>query len=698
MLKFLSKRKRSRNAFLILFVILLTAGLIGFFSISIIQKTSFFGGVSSADATIAKVVGNRVTVKEYKDELAKFARQLSQGQGQDPANVAQLYGKAALDQLIRSKLIDYEAERLNLEATDEEVQTRLKSLFSPNPWPGYERYRTIVQQQGSTVEQFEDSLRASITEEKLKNYVAAAAQVSEQDVEDDYRQADTNYNVRWVEVGPEKLRDKVKTTDAELQAYYDQHKQDFRINLEERRAKYIFIDQNKAGESIQVSDDELRSSFNPEAGIQQVRVSEIVVNIASTENNKTITDEKAKADAKAKAEEEAKAKADDLVGRARGESGAAEDFAKLARQSSDDAKSKAAGGDIGWVNKKDNRNTDDPLARVFSMKQDEVSPPIRKGDKYYILKVTERKVPAFEESKAQLLKEARTTKGYSKAVAIADEAAKKFRENKNADAVVAEINKQYGEQVASVKETSFFAEGDKVPGIGDAIDFTTDLFQLHEIGDVGERQNITNGFAIPQYIEKKDPHDSSFDEVKSKVEDRVKSEKAKDMAAEQAKRLAASAQNPDALKSAAESMGFKVDERTGAGGTDSIGPLVTEADRAIVHKLNPGEITKEPIKAANSDTYVVVGLMSRKDPDMGEKYKKDKRGIEDRLLQNKRDTLFSTFLATMEKRLKDEGKIIIYDDVFQAASAGAVPGTQRPGLPPMPGRGGRPRRMPPPPR
>ena len=50
-----------------------------------------------------------------------------------------LYGEQILKGLIRKQLIQYEAERQNLTATDAEVQERLKTTF--NPWPGAEQYR-----------------------------------------------------------------------------------------------------------------------------------------------------------------------------------------------------------------------------------------------------------------------------------------------------------------------------------------------------------------------------------------------------------------------------------------------------------------------------------------------------------------------------------------------------------------------------
>ena len=66
---------------------------------------------------------------------------------------------------------------------------------------------------------------------------------------------------------------------------------------------------------------------------------------------------------------------------------------------------------------------------------------------------------------------------------------------------------------------------------------------------------------------------------------------------------------------------LKPDERAGLTGGESIGPLIAEGDRSGVYKLNPNEVTREPIKVSDSDNYVVAGMMSRKDPDMAKPFK-----------------------------------------------------------------------------
>src|SRR4030095_2778668 len=106
------------------------------------------------------------------------------------------------------------------------------------------------------------------------------------------------------------------------------------------------------------------------------------------------------------------------------------------------------------------------------------------------------------------------------------------------------------------------------------------------------------------------------------------------------------------------SQGLKLDERIGLSASDSIGPLVSEHSRTRVSKLNVGEVTKEPIKADNA-FYVVAAVSGRKEADMGEAFQKERKTIEQRLLDEKRNNFFSTYLATTQKQLKDEGKIKI---------------------------------------
>ncbi len=708
MLKFLRGRKRSRNVLLLFFVGVLTLSLVGLFSVVVSGGAAgLFGGAGGNDTTIAKVGDYAVTLKEYKDSLSSFGQQIAQGQGrtagQSMGATYALYGSQVLDGLINQKLVVYEANRLNLGATDAELESRIKQMF--NPWQGPEQYRARLQQAGLTPIQFEESLRTSIAAEHLRSYITAAVQVSAQDIEDSYRRANTKYSVRWVEVTPDSLKDKVQVNDQDLRAYFDSHKDDFRVATEQRRGRYIFIDQAKAGETMQASDDELRQAFDPERNIQQVRVSQIVLNSPKADSKNIRATSNAGANKNAASgqpenkEEEVRKRAQEIADRAKGTEGKpAEDFAKLARETSEDPASKANGGDIGWIKKDDKREGDDPLNNAFSMKPGEVSQPIRKGDKYYILKVDDRRLATFEESKPQLLKSARARKGYTEAQNIAtNEAAPRLKETKDAYVVVAEINAKHGQGVATLKEVPFFSRGEDIPELKEAAEVGDAIFELENPNDVGDYANVSGGFAIPQFIEKRDPHDPTFEEAKAKIEQRYRIDKAKDLAAERARQIA-QAKTPDEMQKLAESLGVKVEERAGISATDSIASLTTEESREPVYKLGNGQVTSSPLKAEGSDNYVVVGIISRTDADMGEAFQKEKKSIEQRLLDEKRNSYYSTYMSQLQKQLKDEGKIKIYQDRIDTAmeAAASQPGVE-PQVPGMPaggaGRSG-PRRVP----
>src|SRR5712692_10771522 len=126
MLKFFSGRKRSRNALLLVFVGVMALSLVGFFSAWSGGAAGLLRGAGGNDTVIAQVGSYEITAKELKDQLTTFGQQIAQGQGKtkqdDLSTLYGLYGQQVLDSLIRQKLILYEADRLSLDATDNEVQ------------------------------------------------------------------------------------------------------------------------------------------------------------------------------------------------------------------------------------------------------------------------------------------------------------------------------------------------------------------------------------------------------------------------------------------------------------------------------------------------------------------------------------------------------------------------------------------------
>jgi parvulin-like peptidyl-prolyl isomerase len=79
------------------------------------------------------------------------------------------------------------------------------------------------------------------------------------------------------------------------------------------------------------------------------------------------------------------------------------DFAQLARENSDDPASAEKGGDLGYF------KPADPLSpaiknAVFSMETGDISEPVKDNARYYVFRVSEKRVRPFEDVKAEVEK------------------------------------------------------------------------------------------------------------------------------------------------------------------------------------------------------------------------------------------------------------------------------------------------------
>jgi peptidyl-prolyl cis-trans isomerase SurA len=139
------------------------------------------------------------------------------------------------------------------------------------------------------------------------------------------------------------------------------------------------------GSRVNISDEEVKSYYDrhlKDGTNTQVRASHIFVAIPDG------------ADAATVREKEAQARK--ILERAKG----GEDFAKLARELSDDAATRAEGGDLGYFGKDMLPKAIEEL--VFSMKPGEIEGPVRADRGFHIIKLVDRKLKdpkPFEEVK-----------------------------------------------------------------------------------------------------------------------------------------------------------------------------------------------------------------------------------------------------------------------------------------------------------
>ena len=663
MLKQLGRLERTRNIVILLFAVLMAVSLVIFYApgrsannIDPTRNTEVVAKVGSASITVADVA----RIRENYAQM--FGSRIS---------LAQLGGnKRFLEGLISKQVIAQEAARLGLSASDGELAERIRKQFSDasGNFVGFERYKESVTARYGDIEKFENDIRDEIAQEKLRAFVSASVNVSDAEVEKEYQRRNTSFDVSYVALSTDKLMTKIQPSDDELRSYYDSHKTDYRYLEPQRKLRYIFIETEKVGSKLPVSDADLKAEYDSldpkfkEAGIE---IQQILLKVA-------------RKDLDAQVEQKAK----DLINKLRGTTGQAtkEAFAEVAKGNSEDPATASRGGLLEKPFKKNETKPNSLYDRAVDMRPGDVSDiPIRYGGNWYILRRGESVPKTFEQAKPDLLVSLRNRKAYGEAFKLAQKAHTRLQETKDPQKVAQELAAQANMTAAQmVRETPFVKPGDDVPEIGANQQFEQSIDALNNPNDVGEATGIKNGFAVPMLVEKKEPRIPDFDEVKTKIGDEIKKQRAKEQLEQKAKDLAASLTGADGIKAAGEKEGYDA----GAEESFKLGSSLGKAGSSpalddLIYGLKAGEFSKTPIKV--EDKWVIVGVTKINYADMtGLAAQSDT--LKQSMLSERQDQVFDDYVAGVQQRMKQDGRIKIYNEVL--AQLEEEEPAAEPGLPP----------------
>lgn len=665
MLKFFSRLERTRNFILLLFAVIMVLSLI--VAGSLTRDNAGVTNSRGSTETAAKVGSEKITVGEIAA--------LKEGQ------MGRLPTKYLLNSnLIPQRIIRLEANRLGLRASDAEVATEIRRQLKQEDGTTIDqkRYEENVAAQYGSVAAYEQTVRDQLSGQKLQAFLTAGVTVAEEEVLKDFQRKNTKFDVNYVSVNTAELAQTLKPTDQELQEYFEKNKANYYINVPQKKIRYVFLNTSKVGEKIPLTDEELKAEYDKipaDKRSKGVEAQQIVLRVPKPEFRDEIMQ-----------------KATELAERAKkdGAGVSEEAFAELARGYSEDAATRATGGKLPNLvrdnpNLKNNPNAVlPPQQNVLSMKEGEVSAPLESGASIYIFR-RGREVPkTFEDAKSELEISLRNRKAYGTTADLATKVVEDLKQTKDVQATAAKFAAQANMTTAEmVKETPFVKPGDNVENIGASPQFEEGIKNLENAGDVGERTPIQNGFAIPLLVERRDPRDATFDEVKAQVAETVKVEKARNQVEEIAKQIAAGAGGAGDLNAAATAKGLKAQEQKGfiLGSPLGQGPSAStsEALEDAVYALKAGEVTKTPLKVG--DNWYVVGVTKREDANMDD-FAKQRDQLMQTMLQQNRAQVFGDYLAAVRQKMEQSGDIKIYSDAIaklDAESPSEMP--QFPGFP-----------------
>ena len=142
----------------------------------------------------------------------------------------------------------------------------------------------------------------------------------------------------------------------------------------------------------------------------------------------------------------------------------------------------------------------------------------------------------------------------------------------------------------------------------------------------------------------------------------MKQQRAQEQFEQKAKELAAASNDVAGLKAAAGKAGFEVATEEGyklggALGKTGTTPALDEA----VYAMKIGEVTKSPLKVG--DIFIVLGIADRKEADLAE-FAKQRDQLMQTMLSARQNQIYEDYLGAVERRMKQDGKIKVYQDVL----------------------------------
>ncbi|MCX4165238.1 MULTISPECIES: SurA N-terminal domain-containing protein [Paraburkholderia] len=394
--------------FMLILVILPGLGFVG------IQG---FRGFFDESANVASVNGHKIPRADYDNAMRQQLDQARQALGAqfDPKVLdTPERRRDVLDGLIQQRVLADETQRSHLTASDDAVRRVLlndpiiSSLKNPDGSIDVNRYKQLLAMQGMTPEQYDERVRYSLASQQLPSSIVSSAFTSKTLVQHLTSLADQQREVQGLAFHAQDYAAKVQPTDAQLQAYYDAHRNDFATPAT-ATIQYLVLSPASLANAAQPSDADLKKYYDDNVAHYrtegEVRASHILIS--------------APKDASAADKAKAKEKAEAVLAQVKAHP---DQFAQIAQQNSQDPGSASKGGDLGYFTRgmiAGGQAFDDA---VFKLKKDEVSDIVQTDFGYHIVKVTDVKpavTKSFDEVKDSIVKD---VKAQQAAKTFADDA------------------------------------------------------------------------------------------------------------------------------------------------------------------------------------------------------------------------------------------------------------------------------------
>ena len=337
----------------------------------------------SGDANLAaKVDGVPITLQQLdqaqRQQVARLQQTMGPNADAQSLDTPQLRMRT-LDSLVREVLLQVAVGKQRLQVGDAQLQQailqipQIAALRTKTGAFDVAAYRRLIEEQGMTTAQFEASVREQLLQQQALGGIGDTAIGSSAVARQLLQWRQQTRTVRIAPFDASTFEQGIDPDDAQLQAYYKQHQDEFRVPAK-ATVQYVVFGLDDLRNGVQITPQQEQAYYDAHKGEfylpEQRRASHILIALPPKPTPAQVAAAKARADAIA-----AQVRKDPA------------DFAALARKDSQDPGTAAQGGDLGWF-------TPDAMVKpvaqaVFALsKVGEIAGPVRSQYGFHVIELT----------------------------------------------------------------------------------------------------------------------------------------------------------------------------------------------------------------------------------------------------------------------------------------------------------------------
>ena len=445
--------------------------------------------------------------------------------------------------------------------------------------------------------------------------------VSDAELREAFSTRNQRVRVAWASIDTAPLMAGVTVPDADLEPYVKSHQAQL-TRPERRRLQYVLV--NAQPKPQDVSDQDAEKYYTEHIAEyelpRKVHVAHVLVRVPPTGGSE--------------AENKAKAKVEDVLKRAR----AGEDFAKLARETSEDTANAQKGGDLGFVGPGELVPQFEQAA--FALKKGELSAaPVRTMFGYHAIKVldvNEGGRTPFKDVATKIKAKLATDRAETEARTKAEQARLALLPAKDFATEARKLDLD--------PRDATVGRGEPVPGAGRDPKLEEAIFSL-AVGGTSQPIKTPTGYAVVKVADQLPAGVPPLAEIKDRVVEAIKRERAEAIGMDRAKALVASLAKGGEFLATAKADGFATGET----------PLFSRAEPPKEARLPGGVLVaalqtptnqvSEPVKTPTA-IYVVKTLERQTSDEAG--FDKQRAELEKQTLDQKRSQAWDNWIQAQK--------------------------------------------------